>query len=132
MTELSLSDSEQSLIKTYVPQNVFIIYGTLAPGKPNHSKVEHIKGEWKSAVIKGGRLESKGWGSKMGYDGFVPVPDPEQKMDIAAQILFSDELTKHWESLDQFEGEGYRRILARYELADGHKGVGYVYAINEK
>jgi hypothetical protein len=34
--------------------------------------------------------------------------------------------------LDDFEGDGYRRILAKYELDNGETGVGYIYAINEK
>jgi hypothetical protein len=32
--------------------------------------------------------------------------------------------------LDEFEGWGYKRILAMFELENGEAGVGYIYAIN--
>ncbi len=33
--------------------------------------------------------------------------------------------------LDEFEGSGYKRILACYESEDETQGLGYIYAINE-
>jgi gamma-glutamylcyclotransferase (GGCT)/AIG2-like uncharacterized protein YtfP len=125
-----LTEDEKDFIKTHKPEKALIIYGSLAPGKPNHSKMESIQGEWKAGVVKGGKLESKGWGAKMGFNGFVPASSDEQS-DIPAQVIFSDQLVAHWAFLDEFEGEGYRRILARYELENGESGVGYIYAVNE-
>ena len=124
------TEAEKAFIKTYSPEKYFIVYGTLAPGKPNHSKVEHIKGKWQNAIVRG-KLEKKGWGAGLGYYGFKHCGIKEQNI-IEAFVLFSDELVANWQYLDDFEGDGYRRILAKYELDNGETGVGYIYAINEK
>lgn len=125
----NLTQQEKLFFKTYQPEKALIIYGTLAPGKPNHSKIEHIKGIWKNAVING-KLENKGWGSELGFFGFMHSNSDEQKT-IEANVLFFDELFVYWEYLDDFEGIGYKRILAKYKLENGKVGVGYIYAINE-
>ena len=45
--------------------------------------------------------------------------------------MFSNELTTNWAYIDDFEGHEYKRILAPFELENGHKGVGFIYAISE-
>lgn len=127
LEDANLSEEEKLFIRTYQPQKGLIIYGSLAPGRPNHSKVEHIKGTWKKGIIRG-RLESKGWGAQMGYNGFRHAPAEEQEI-INAFILLSDELADHWPLLDEFEGREYSRLLAKYELENGETGVGYIYAL---
>lgn len=129
LDNLKLEEHEKELIRKFQPEKKLIIYGTLAPGKPNYSKIEHIKGEWKKAVIKG-VLQNKGWGAELGFYGFKHANADEQTT-IEAQVLFSDELVANWPYLDDFEGDGYKRILARYELENGEAGAGYIYAINE-
>jgi len=124
-----LSEVEKTFIKTYNPERSFIVYGTLAPDAPNHSVVEHIKGNWQPGIVRGS-LENKGWGADMGYYGFMHTSIEEQK-EIKVFVLFSDELVANWQMLDDFEGTGYKRILAKYELANGQIGVGNIYAINE-
>ena len=66
----------------------------------------------------------------MGYYGFKHCHINEQQ-NIKAHILFSDNLTDNWTRLDEFEGDGYQRILCRFELENGEIGVGNIYAINE-
>lgn len=127
--QYNLLPSEKKLLKKYTPENKLVVYGTLAPGKPNNHKLAHIKGEWLPALLKGGRLKSKGWGANLGFNGFVPSHENEQE-DIPCQVLVSESLTIHWPFLDEFEGSEYRRILAIYEIESGEKGIGYVYAIN--
>lgn len=129
INQYNLSIDEQNFLNQYQPENKLIIYGTLAPGKPNHHKMTHIKGEWKPAILKGGKLETKGWGADLGFNGFIPAPENEQT-DIPCYVLFSDELNQNWAALDEFEGEGYKRILAIYDLENGKNGVGYVYAVS--
>ena len=124
-----LTEIERTFIKTYNAERSFIVYGTLAPDAPNHSVVEHIKGTWEAGIVKGS-LENKGWGADLGYYGFVHTSIKEQK-EIKVFVLFSDELVANWKMLDDFEGNGYKRILAKYELANGEIGVGNIYAINE-
>jgi len=130
LEDLGLTGVEKTFIKTYQPEKALIIYGTLAPNRPNHQVIEHIKGKWQKAIVRG-KLENRGWGAELGYYGFKHTGIEEQD-EIEAFVLFSDELVANWQHLDEFEGEGYRRILAKYELENGETGVGYIYAINEE
>ncbi|GAB2554284.1 gamma-glutamylcyclotransferase [Spirosoma aerophilum] len=129
LDESGLTEREKDFIRLYKPETSLIIYGTLAPNKPNHSVVEHIRGEWQRALVKG-KLENKGWGAELGYYGFKHA-DRANQTDIEAFILLSDELVANWAYLDDFEGDGYTRVLAAYTVASGETGVGYIYAINE-
>lgn len=128
--ELSISSEAKQLLQTYRPQNVLIVYGSLAPGESNHHIVEPIGGEWKKGTIRGTVLK-KGWGSGLGYPGFSFGNDETAQL-IPAHILFSPDLPKHWARLDEFEGDDYQRKLAMYQLTDGSIGVGFLYAIHEK
>ncbi len=106
-----------------------IIYGSLAPGESNHSVMDPIKGEWKKAIIKG-KLQEGGWGSSLGYNGFIPMNSKEAEI-IKAYVLFSEDLSANWDYLDEFEGDGYTRIQTEYELESGEKGIGFIYALNQ-
>jgi gamma-glutamylcyclotransferase (GGCT)/AIG2-like uncharacterized protein YtfP len=125
-----LSDEEKFVIRKYQPQNIFIVYGTLGPGRPNHHKIEHIKGRWSKATIKG-KLEAKGWGADLGYYGYVKASFGEEQQEISAFILFSDELTLNWKFIDDFEGDEYERILTEFILENGETGVGNIYALKK-
>jgi len=114
--ETSLTEVEKTFIKTYSPEKSLIVYGTLAPNAPNHSVIKHIKGNWQQGIVRGS-LEKKGWGAELGYYGFKQT---------------SNEKQEDWQLLDDFEGNGYKRILAKYELENGQIGVGNIYAINEE
>lgn len=122
------SDAEQLFIEKYKPYQVLIVYGTLAPNRPNHSKIAHIEGVWQHGSVRGA-LVNEGWGAALGYFGFKHTPESAQ--NIEAFVLFSENLYKNWSYLDQFEGEGYKRIMAKYALDDGTQGIGQIYAINE-
>lgn len=124
-----LTVEERSVIATYRPNQSLVIYGTLAPGRLNHSVVESIKGTWQQGTISG-KLENKGWGADLGYYGFTPTHNQEQ-IAIAVYVLFSTELPKHWPRLDEFEGAGYQRILVPFVLENGVIGVGNIYALQE-
>lgn len=125
----NLTDAEKAFIKNYKPEKNLIVYGSLAPGEANHHIVEHIKGKWQKAIIKG-KLEKEGWAAGMGYYGFRHTSAGEQD-EIKAFVFTSDELIANWKQLDEFEGVEYKRILAAYQLDNGEVGCGYIYAINE-
>jgi gamma-glutamylcyclotransferase (GGCT)/AIG2-like uncharacterized protein YtfP len=127
--KVDLTVAEEQFLNEYKPQKSIIIYGTLAPNRPNHSKIEHINGIWKKGIVKG-KLVKEGWGAELGYYGFKHSSIDEQE-NIEAFILFSDELVNNWAFLDDFEGDGYRRIIAKFELENGEVGVGNIYAIND-
>jgi gamma-glutamylcyclotransferase (GGCT)/AIG2-like uncharacterized protein YtfP len=122
-----MHEEERKFMAQFQPEKAFIIYGSLAPGGPNHNFVKNIPGEWKKGFVTG-KLENKGWGADMGYKGYRPVPTHQQEQ-IPAHILFSAEMGTHWRRLDEFEGEGYLRQLARFTLEDGQEGVGYIYGV---
>ncbi|MFK7946548.1 MAG: gamma-glutamylcyclotransferase [Saprospiraceae bacterium] len=78
-------------------------------------------------IVKG-KLYKIGWGANLGYYGFKHVPIEEQE-EIPAHILFSNQLTKNWQMLDDFEGEEYQRVLIDFELENGEFGIGYFYKL---
>lgn len=129
LTNIDLTETENDFTKKFKPGQSIIIYGTLAPNRPNHSKIEHIKGKWLKGIVKG-KLVKEGWGAELGYYGFKHSHLDEQE-NIEAYILFSEELVDNWSYLDEFEGDGYKRILAKFELENGEVGVGNIYAIND-
>lgn len=101
------------------------IYGTLAPGKPNEHVMADIPGEWEPAKVRG-HLREEGWGAALGYPGIIL--DPEEG-EVQGLLFSSSELGKHWDRLDEFEGEGYERVLTRAVTPDGRKFDAYIYCL---
>ena len=91
------------------------VYGSLAPGQPNHSVMEDINGEWIDGFVRGTLAES-GWGSGIGYPAITWDPAGDR---VPVKILVSSELPEHWKRLDEFEGAEYVRILVPVEDEDG-------------
>ena len=81
-----------------------VVYGTLAPGHPNHSQLTGLDGRWSPGQLRG-RLVDAGWGASLGYPG--PVLDPRAGV-IGVQVFESADLPAHWSRLDEFEGPGYQ------------------------
>ncbi len=125
---IPISKVEQKLIDSYKPERVFVVYGSLAPGRPNYHKLQDIAGRWSKAVIYG-QLVRQGWGADLGYYGLKK--DSHEKTEIAVFIFVSDYLIRYWPALDEFEGEDYERILIAYKLETGETGVGNIYVLKE-
>ena len=102
-------------------------YGTLAPGRPNHHQVAHLKGRWISGVVKGHLLRA-GWGASLGFPGLV-LDDNGQSIEV--DILESSDLPQHWERLDEFEGEGYSRVETVVATEHGTLSVS-IYVLSDK
>ena len=91
------------------------VYGSLAPGEPNHFVIEHLRGEWVDGFVRG-TLSESGWGSGIGY----PAITWDWRADpIPVRMFVSSELPEHWRRLDEFEGAEYIRILVPVEDVDG-------------
>jgi len=105
-------------------QNLFV-YGTLAPGRPNEHVLTALGGIWKPATAKG-HLKQRGWGAEMGYPGLVLEEVGEE---IRGFIFSSEHLGEHWDILDDFEGEQYRRVLAQVYLDDGSSTEAHIYVL---
>jgi gamma-glutamylcyclotransferase (GGCT)/AIG2-like uncharacterized protein YtfP len=108
--------------------NRLFVYGTLAPGRPNHYVLADVPGEWEPASISG-RLLNQGWGAEHGFPGLVLDENGPDQVD---GVLFTSErLTEHWERLDEFEGDGYERVLTVVRLPGGRVAEAYVYVLRQ-
>jgi gamma-glutamylcyclotransferase (GGCT)/AIG2-like uncharacterized protein YtfP len=101
------------------------VYGTLAPGRPNERALADIPGEWEPASVTG-RLLQEGWGAAAGYPGLVL---DEEGDEVQGFLFSSKRLPEHWTRLDEFEGEGYERVLTTAKLGDGTAVDAYVYRL---
>ena len=100
-----------------------IVYGSLAPGGPNHGRLAALGGTWARGWVEG-RLEEAGWGPRSAFrhsDGSLAAPG-------SGPLLRSAALPEHWAALDRFGGAGYQRILIPFYPERGSRRVGYLYA----
>src|SRR5215216_4369161 len=119
--EAGAVDAERRLEARFRISHTLAVYGTLAPGKPNHHVVAPLGGEWTDGLIEGDLIQS-GWGADLGYPGFRPREGGEA---VAVQVLRAPLLASAWPELDRFEGPGYERILVPVfstELGPWHAG----------
>jgi gamma-glutamylcyclotransferase (GGCT)/AIG2-like uncharacterized protein YtfP len=101
------------------------VYGTLAPGRPNAHVMGGMTGTWEPGVARGTLLPD-GWGAAVGYPAIVlDAHGPE----VPGFLFRSEDLPAHWDRLDEFEGEGYDRVLTRVRLAGGEQVAAYIYAL---
>ncbi len=63
--------AERQLDRLFGTSHTLAVYGTLAPGRPNHHVVAPLGGEWTEGLIEG-ELLPVGWGADLGYPGFRP------------------------------------------------------------
>jgi gamma-glutamylcyclotransferase (GGCT)/AIG2-like uncharacterized protein YtfP len=91
------------------------VYGSLAPGRPNHHQLHGLVGRWIEGTVRG-RLRHEGWGADLGYPGLVLDPGGST---VGVQLLDSPDLPDHWARLDEFEGSGYRRTVTAVSTAEG-------------
>jgi gamma-glutamylcyclotransferase (GGCT)/AIG2-like uncharacterized protein YtfP len=101
------ADAERRLDALFRTGHTLAVYGTLAPGQPNHHIVAPLGGEWTQGVIEGD-LFPVGWGATLGYPAFRPRAGGDA---VAVHLLTAPTLPEAWTALDGFEGPGYRRIL---------------------
>ena len=101
------------------------VYGTLAPGRVNQHVLAGLHGAWVPATVRGTLLQ-EGWGAAAGYPGIVLS---EQGQEVSGFLFTSSELPDHWARIDEFEGEGYVRVLATVQLVDGIHVQAHVYAL---
>ncbi len=106
------------------PQKKLAVYGTLAPGEVNHARLAGIPGTWIECFVRGD-LNMTGWGTAYGFPALAWRLDGPR---VPAQLLTAPALERHWPRLDEFEGDGYRRVLVPVENDDGIIAVANLYA----
>ena len=102
-----------------------IVYGSLAPGGPNHGLLDGLDGTWHEGIVRGELLE-RGWSAAMSYPALRWCPEGDE---IRAFLFVSADLPDFWRRLDEFEGLEYRRIWVPFQSRDGDVWVGNVYAM---
>jgi len=102
------------------------VYGTLMPGRENAHYLESIAGDWCRAQVRGDLYDS-GWRAARGYPGLILRHNAEL---VSGYLLSSHCLGGYWQRLDDFEGEGYQRVLTSAILADGSKVDAFVYELS--
>lgn len=102
------------------------VYGTLAPGRPNEHMLADISGNWEPATVTGTLLQ-EGWGAAAGYPGIIL---DEHGDEVHGLVFSSEALSKHWARLDEFEGEGYERVVTAARLQDGKTVEAYIYRLS--
>jgi gamma-glutamylcyclotransferase (GGCT)/AIG2-like uncharacterized protein YtfP len=120
--------AERQLDALFRTSHTLAVYGTLAPGQPNHHVVAPLGGEWTDGLIEGDLLPV-GWGAALGYPGFRPRVGGAA---VAVQVLTAPLLATAWPTLDRFEGPGYQRILVPVfctELSPGQTGERRLYTV---
>jgi gamma-glutamylcyclotransferase (GGCT)/AIG2-like uncharacterized protein YtfP len=99
--------TERQLDDLFRTSHTLAVYGTLAPGRPNHHVVAPLGSEWTDGMIEGDLLPA-GWGAALGYPGFRPRVGGAA---VAVKVLTAPLLATAWPTLDRFEGPEYQRIL---------------------
>ena len=91
------------------PSCRLVVYGTLAPGQPNHHVIQAIEGSWRPCRLNAVVKELHG----------LPVMTwlPRGRLTVNALLFESDDLPGHWQVLDRFEGTGYRRHLVEASVS---------------
>jgi gamma-glutamylcyclotransferase (GGCT)/AIG2-like uncharacterized protein YtfP len=101
------------------------VYGTLGPDRPNEHVLKAIGGSWENATVRG-KLRQEGWGAERGYPG-IDLDENGEK--IEGFLFISENLSSHWDTLDDFEGEGYERVVTQAKLKDGSMVDAYIYML---
>ena len=91
------------------------VYGSLAPGKANHDQLAGLEGRWTAGKVCG-HLDDRGWAAGMGFPALRLDPSGPE---VAVQLFESPDLPDHWQRLDAFEGDGYRRADVIVETEEG-------------
>jgi len=109
------------------PETRLASYGTLAPGRVNAHQLDDLKGQWRSGTVRG-HLTQAGWGVHLGFPGLVLDPAGDT---IDVQIFDSPDLPAHWDRLDAFESEAYRRVVTGARTEHGEVAVSVYVVLGE-
>ena len=104
------------------PNNKLLLYGTLKTGKSNSSILDDFRTNSKNASI---------W-------GFIEIENnlpyytfsiSSSQNEVEAELIYNDDLTTHFDKLDEFEGKTYKRIKVPFKCQNEVE-IGHVYEKN--
>jgi gamma-glutamylcyclotransferase (GGCT)/AIG2-like uncharacterized protein YtfP len=96
------------------PLERLAIYGTLAPGRPNHYQLDGLEGRWLKGYIDGMLLDA-GWGASLGHPTLVLDP---ARSAIGVDVFESIDLPAR-ARLDTFERPGYEHVVTTVHMPTG-------------
>ena len=106
-------------------QHLFV-YGTLIPGQINDFVLKKLSGTWQKATVKG-FFDKNGWHKTQGFPAVILK---EQGNNIDGYLFSSDELSKNWQLIDDFESDLYQRVQTNVLLENNHQIIAYIYELN--
>ena len=65
----------------------------------------------------------------MGPNGFPGIVMDEHAPEVHGVLFSSESLDEQWDRLDEFEGDGYERVLTTTKLPDGSSAEAYIYVL---
>lgn len=101
------------------------VYGSFAPGELNHSVIKGVPGSWSDGYVRG-ELYDRGWAARSGFPSIRLDPSAQR---VPVKLLTSRDLVRHWRRLDEFEGDDYRRSLAKVFDDSGLVAVANIYEV---
>ncbi len=111
---VTTADDEALLETLFQPSERLAVYGSLAPGQPNHHLLAPLGGEWIEGYVEG-ELHTVGWGAAQ---GFPALCWRSGGATVRVHVLISSALPEMWAKLDEFEGADYRRSLVPVHRAE--------------
>ena len=102
------------------------VYGTLIPGQINDFVLKKLSGTWQKATVKG-FFDKNGWHKTQGFPAVILE---EQGNIIDGYLFSSDELSKNWQMIDDFESDLYQRVKTSVFLENNHQVIAYIYELN--
>jgi len=103
------------------------VYGTLAPGCSNEHILAELTGDWQPASTRGVLLPD-GCAISDGFPALI-LDDPDAG-EVEGLLFVSADLPTFWLDLDEFEGDGYRRVITTITTAAGERLKAYTYELN--
>lgn len=85
------------------------------PGEENAEILENIGGTWQVASVRGDLLPD----GCEATEGYPVLTLNENGKKVNGFVFSSKDLHKHWSDIDEFEGQGYRRVKTPVELEGG-------------
>lgn len=98
------------------------------PNCPNGHILENIVGKFIPATVKG-KLIDAGWSASMGYPGIRLEAGNDT---IHGFLFYSDNLINHWDFLDEFEGEEFKRVEVTALRYDEIEVETFIYSLRDE